>query len=163
VPVHLVLAEAVDRIRPAAEHAGIPVEVDEPDPRLAVLGDRRQLVSAVYNLLDNAVKHSDAGSPVHLRAGTDGRYVDLTVQGPGPRPAVLGVRRQLVSAVYKLLDNAGQYADAGAPVPLRAGTDGRYVDLTVQDRGIGTPARDLERVFERFYRVDQARSRQTGG
>jgi two-component system sensor histidine kinase SenX3 len=111
VPVHLVLAEAVDRIRPAAEHAGIPVEVDEPDSRLAVLGDRRQLVSAVYNLLDNAVKYSDAGSPIQVRAGTDGRYVDLTVQ----------------------------------------------------DHGIGIPARDLERVFERFYRVDQARSRQTGG
>lgn len=111
VPVHLVLAEAVDRIRPAAEQANIPVQVHEPDPRLAVMGDRRQLVSAVYNLLDNAVKYSDAGSPVEVRAGTDGRYVDIAVQ----------------------------------------------------DHGIGIPARDLERVFERFYRVDQARSRQTGG
>ena len=42
-------------------------------------------------------------------------------------------------------------------------TDGRWVEIAVSDHGIGIPARDLERVFERFYRVDQARSRETGG
>ncbi len=111
VPVHLVVAEAVTRIRPAAEHAGIEIDAPEPDPHLAVMGDRRQLVSAVYNLLDNAVKYSDEGSSIDVRATTDGRTIDLAVA----------------------------------------------------DHGIGIPARDLERVFERFYRVDLARSRQTGG
>ncbi|HJR26844.1 MAG TPA: ATP-binding protein [Acidimicrobiales bacterium] len=111
VPVHLFVAEAVDRVRPAAEQQGITIEVVEPDPRLAVVGDRRQLVSAIYNLLDNAVKYSDAGSSVQVRARTDGRWIDLSVA----------------------------------------------------DRGIGIPRRDLERVFERFYRVDRARSRETGG
>ena len=42
-------------------------------------------------------------------------------------------------------------------------TDGRWVDVTVRDHGIGIPRRDLERIFERFYRVDRARSRDTGG
>jgi two-component system sensor histidine kinase SenX3 len=111
VPVHLVVAEALERIRPAAEQSGIDLVVREPSRRLAVLGDRRQLVSAIYNLLDNAVKYSDAGSSVEVFATTDGREVDVSVR----------------------------------------------------DHGIGIPARDLERVFERFYRVDQARSRQTGG
>jgi two-component system sensor histidine kinase SenX3 len=111
VAVSVVVAEAVERIRPAAEQAGIDVVVREPHPRLAVMGDRRQLVSAAYNLLDNAVKYSDTGSTVDVYAATDGREV------------AIGVR----------------------------------------DHGIGIPARDLERVFERFYRVDQARSRQTGG
>jgi two-component system sensor histidine kinase SenX3 len=76
---------------------------------------------------------------------------------------VLGDRRQLVSAIYNLLDNAVKYSDAGSVVEVRAGTDGRWVDVAVTDRGIGIPRRDLERVFERFYRVDRARSRETGG
>ena len=111
VPVHLVIAEAVDRVRPAAEQQGITIEVEEPPQRLAVAGDRRQLVSATYNLLENAVKYSDQGSSVQVRARTDGRWVDIEVE----------------------------------------------------DHGIGIPRRDLERVFERFYRVDRARSRETGG
>jgi two-component system sensor histidine kinase SenX3 len=76
---------------------------------------------------------------------------------------VLGDRRQLVSAVYNLLDNAVKYSDPGSSVHVRARTDGRWVDLSVEDHGIGIPRRDLARVFERFYRVDPARSRETGG
>jgi two-component system sensor histidine kinase SenX3 len=105
------VADAVERIRPAAEQAGIAVVVGEVDPALAILGDRRQLVSALYNLLDNAVKYSDEGDDVQVRA-------------------------------------------------VAIGTS---VGLEVQDHGIGIPKADLERVFERFYRVDQARSRSTGG
>ena len=83
VPVHRFIAEAVDRVRPAAEQQGISIEVEEPAARLAVAGDRRQLVSAIYNLLENAVKYSDAGSTVQVRARTDGRWVDIEVQDHG--------------------------------------------------------------------------------
>ena len=76
---------------------------------------------------------------------------------------MVGDRRQLVSATYNLLENAVKYSDTGSTVRVRARTDGRWVDVAVTDRGIGIPARDLERVFERFYRVDRARSRETGG
>jgi two-component system sensor histidine kinase SenX3 len=48
-------------------------------------------------------------------------------------------------------------------VVVRARTDGTWVDVIVRDHGIGIPRRDLERIFERFYRVDRARSRETGG
>ncbi|CAN5704620.1 two-component system sensor histidine kinase SenX3 [soil metagenome] len=111
VTVHLVVAEAADRIRPAADHRRIIFEIDEPSHRLTVRGDRRQLVSALSNLLENAVKYSDDGSTVQVRAHGDGTWVEIVVQ----------------------------------------------------DHGMGIPTRDLERVFERFYRVDRARSRQTGG
>ena len=83
---------------------------------------------------------------------------------PSTRLTVIGDRRQLVSAVANLLDNAVKYSDAGStrracgPAPTAA-----CVELDVSDHGIGIPARDLERVFERFYRVDRARSRDTGG
>src|SRR5688500_887623 len=61
VPVHLVVAEAVERMRPAAEQQGIEVRVAEARRNLTVMGDRRQLVSTICSLLDNAVKYSKAG------------------------------------------------------------------------------------------------------
>jgi two-component system, OmpR family, sensor histidine kinase SenX3 len=75
----------------------------------------------------------------------------------------VGDRRQLVSAVTNLLDNAVKYSEPGGSVEVAARTDGTWVDVSVSDRGIGIPRRDLERIFERFYRVDRARSRETGG
>jgi len=111
VVVSLVLAEAVERVRSLAEQRGIGLELTEPEDTLAILGDRRQLVSALYNLVENAVKYSDPDAPVRVR-----------------------VRREGASVV-----------------------------IEVSDDGVGIPARDLERIFERFYRVDQGRSRSTGG
>jgi two-component system sensor histidine kinase SenX3 len=111
VPVNLVLAEAVESVRSAAETQKVELELIEPVPQATVMGDRRQLVSAVHNLLDNAVKYSEPGSSVRV---------------------------------------TGSCHDAN-------------VDMVVEDRGIGIPARDLERIFERFYRVDHGRSRETGG
>jgi two-component system sensor histidine kinase SenX3 len=106
-----IMVEAVERISPTAERAGIDVKVVESPDEPVVVGDRRQLVSALANLVDNAVKYSDAGSQVEVRARS---------------------------------------------------IDGR-VEIDVEDRGIGIPARDLDRIFERFYRVDRARARSTGG
>ena len=111
VLVNLAMAEAVERVRAAAEQRDVKIEVHEPSPPVAVLAERRQLVSALYNLLENAVKFSYDGGTVQLR-GT---------------------------------------------------ASGSEVALEVEDRGIGIPSRELERIFERFYRVDQGRSRQTGG
>jgi two-component system, OmpR family, sensor histidine kinase SenX3 len=118
VPVHVVVAQAVERIRPVADHRGVGIDVSEAPRRLSIVGDRRQLVSALHNLLENAVKYSDDGATVEVR----------------------------VRAV----------ADGG-------GSDGTSVEISVRDYGIGIPARDLERIFERFYRVDRARARDTGG
>lgn len=71
--------------------------------------------------------------------------------------------RQLRSAVVNLLDNAIKYSGRGQPVEIGARLEGDRVSLSVRDHGIGIPSRDLERIFERFYRVDRARSRDTGG
>jgi len=109
--INLVMAEAVERVRSAAEQRHITIELDEPDPPVHVVGDRRQLVSAIHSLLENAVTFS---------------YEDSTVT---------------VSASQ---------------------ADGE-VRLSVADTGVGIPTRDLERIFERFYRVDHGRSRSTGG
>jgi two-component system sensor histidine kinase SenX3 len=108
--VHVVVTEAVERVAPVGGSRSIHLDVDVPK-RHVVRGDRRQLVSAMANLLENACKYSDTGSTVSVRSRADGSWVEIDVA----------------------------------------------------DAGIGIPERDLERVFERFYRVDRARSRETGG
>jgi two-component system sensor histidine kinase SenX3 len=69
----------------------------------------------------------------------------------------------MVSAIANLLDNALKYSDPGEPVSLSAREVDGWLTIEVRDHGVGIPSRDLDRIFERFYRVDQARSRATGG
>jgi two-component system, OmpR family, sensor histidine kinase SenX3 len=76
---------------------------------------------------------------------------------------VAGDRRDLVSAVANLVENAAKYSEAGGTVTVSVEPGGAGVTISVADRGVGIPSRDLERIFERFYRVDRARSRATGG
>ncbi len=109
--INLVMAEAVERVRSAAEQRRITIELNEPSPPVHVIGDRRQLVSAIHSLLENAVTFS---------------YEDSVVQVGGSQ------------------------------------SNGE-IKLAVADSGVGIPARDLERIFERFYRVDHGRSRDSGG
>ena len=93
--------------------------------------------------------------------GVGADSVQLTaVDQPVP---VVGDRQQLVSAVANLVDNAVKYSEPGDAVTVSVAADGADAVVTVRDCGIGIPSRDLERVFERFYRVDRARSRETGG
>jgi len=76
---------------------------------------------------------------------------------------VLGDTSQLVMALSNLLDNAVAYSAAGTRVTVATKSREGIVDIAVTDEGIGIPQDELGRVFERFYRVDPARSRQTGG
>lgn len=115
---------------------------------------------AVREVVDVGMVISEA---IHRTAlAAERRDIHITVADPHP-PKAMGDSRQLVSAVANLLDNAVKYSDTGSEVTVSVvGTDG-WVDITVADRGIGIPTRDLDRIFERFYRVDRARSRETGG
>ncbi len=70
---------------------------------------------------------------------------------------------QLISAVSNLVDNAVKYSDVGSKVRITSSVVGGFAEIQVADQGIGIPARDVDRIFERFYRVDRARSRETGG
>jgi two-component system phosphate regulon sensor histidine kinase PhoR len=76
---------------------------------------------------------------------------------------VRGSSKDLALLVRNLLDNAVRYTPAGGRVTIGLAEDDGRVRLTVEDTGIGIPTRDLPRIFERFYRVDRARSRETGG
>ena len=76
---------------------------------------------------------------------------------------VAGDRTLLVTALANLLENAVAYSPEGTPVSVRRRRQGDRIDLPVTDRGIGIAPEHQQRVFERFFRVDPARSRATGG
>jgi two-component system sensor histidine kinase SenX3 len=118
VPVELdsLVTEALDGVRTMAQARGVALVSTESNGDLAVLGDRRQLVSALHNLLANAVKFTDSGTSVTVSTHA--------------------------------IPHTG---------------DPEAVDIVVSDHGMGIPAADLERIFERFYRVDHGRGRDTGG
>ena len=76
---------------------------------------------------------------------------------------IRGDQPQLVSAIGNLVENAVKYSHDGDLVQVRTRIDDTAVEVMVVDQGVGIPERDLDRIFERFYRVDKARSRDTGG
>jgi two-component system phosphate regulon sensor histidine kinase PhoR len=78
-------------------------------------------------------------------------------------PDIAADRRRLAEVLQNLLDNAIQYTSPGGQVMLSASADRGEVKFTVSDTGIGIPQADQPRIFERFYRVDAARSREVGG
>lgn len=99
------------------------------------------------------------------RARTSAAARDITIEVGGDPAAVLGDHDLLVTVVRNLLDNAVAYSEAGTRIGV--GTTVReeegIVEIAVVDQGIGIAAEALSRLFERFYRVDPARSRDTGG
>lgn len=91
------------------------------------------------------------------------KKIELTIDLPLNLPRVMGVEEQLDQVLINLMDNGIKYTPAGGEVVLSAEADEHWVTIKVTDNGCGIPAEDLERIFERFYRVDKARSRQAGG
>ncbi|MCU1378083.1 MAG: hypothetical protein JWN29_1066 [Acidimicrobiales bacterium] len=110
---------------------------------------------AVRDLVDEAVER--------IRSLADANHITIVTDDVGRRHTLRGDRRQLVSALANLLENACKYSDEGSSVRVASTADGTAIEIAVRDDGIGIPTTDLERVFERFYRVDRARSRDTGG
>jgi two-component system phosphate regulon sensor histidine kinase PhoR len=87
----------------------------------------------------------------------------IKIECPGNLPAVRGDSGRLRDVLQNLLDNAVQYTPAGGHIVASAERDGDEIVFTVADNGIGIPQAEQERIFERFYRVDEGRSREVGG
>ena len=88
----------------------------------------------------------------------------LAVDTPDDLPKIVGDRERIEQVVVNILSNAVKYTPSGGHIRLSARElSGNRVRITVEDDGVGIPAADVPRLFERFYRVDKARSRAAGG
>ena len=115
-----------------------------------------------------------ADSIERIRTSAEQHDVKIDFDEPEANLVVFGDRRQLTSALHALLENAVVYSPRGGGVEItiervEATTNadgesvGPCVHVAIRDQGVGIPAKDLERIFERFYRVDPGRARETGG
>ena len=81
----------------------------------------------------------------------------------GKGPEVFGNKEMLTAAVKNLIENAISYSEPGSQVGIGRTIKGPLAEIVVTDSGAGISAENQERVFERFYRIDPSRSRETGG
>jgi two-component system sensor histidine kinase SenX3 len=98
------------------------------------------------------------------RTRTAAKAKDLAIAVGGQRGLVVrGVESQLVTAVTNLLANAVAYSEGESRIAVAARARSGFAEIAVTDSGVGIPRKDRQRVFERFYRVDQSRASGTGG
>jgi two-component system, OmpR family, phosphate regulon sensor histidine kinase PhoR len=91
------------------------------------------------------------------------KKLQVALEVPDDLPPLRVDEGRLQEVLYNLLDNAVRYSETGGRIVVRAERAGQDLCLSVTDTGLGIAARDLPRIFERFYRTDQARQRERGG
>ena len=181
------LAETVDAETDPATVARFTKRIVEEVHRLAATIDDLLELSRIefaddLELTEQVLGPIVAEAAARLDSAAAAREIELKVIGD-PDRSVFADQRQLTSALSNLIENAIKYGadasvvtiDMGPPTGGRDGAgggrddadghgaDGDVTVISVSDRGDGIPTRDLDRIFERFYRVDRARSRVTGG
>ncbi len=116
--------------------------------------------SALDEIVSLGAAAREEGQRLEESAERAGVTLEILTESEQP---VRGSQRDLTLLVRNLIDNAVRYSHEGNKVQVEVDSDGEEVRLRVTDTGVGIPSRDLSRIFERFYRVDRARSRETGG
>jgi two-component system sensor histidine kinase SenX3 len=125
---------------------------------LSRLQDADPLLDAVQVDLDEAV--NEAIDQCQVLAQT--REIEIS-RGPAVNVSVVGDRTHLIMAFHNLIENAINYSSDHTRVTVNTSIDKHIVEISVIDQGVGISEADQDRIFERFYRVDPARSRVTGG
>ena len=117
-----------------------------------------EMVASRVDLGEVATEAAERASSLAHQSG-----IEIVVNRAAGDVSVIGDSHQLVSAVGNLVDNAVKYSDGRGNVVVSVTPQQDSVEISVSDRGIGIPASSLDRIFERFYRVDRSRGRSTGG
>lgn len=109
------------------------------------------LATLVFHSVENYRIHANKKNQELIMEGISGSFY------------IIGDSNRIEQVLKNILSNAIKYSEEGASVKVSLHTQGQYHIVTVQDTGLGMPQEDLPRIFERFYRVDKARSRAMGG
>ena len=160
----------------AADSASLPPRAAERVAKIEV--ETGHLVQMVNEMLDLSRIESGTGALVlddvdlgalarttadRLRLFAERQGVGLEVIAPPDLPLVRGDAERLGQALLNVLHNAVKFSPAGSAVTVRVAGSESQVVIAVEDHGQGIPRHDLPRIFERFYKVDRARSRVAGG
>ncbi|MBI5200776.1 MAG: GHKL domain-containing protein [Elusimicrobia bacterium] len=164
-----VFAETLSQPVAPAEHAEFVREIEENADRMARLVDDLLSLSALEsgkqppNFERVALTELIAKATATVKPLAAKKNVVLRVEAMGDVPDVRADKGLLRQVLLNLLDNAIKYSGDKGVVRVSAAPAETFVSVAVEDNGPGIPAEDIPRIFERFYRVDKARSREQGG
>ena len=140
----------------------------EADRMTRIVKDLLTLTRLDYNRMEMHMQRMDlrelgqkAAAAMEGQAKSQG--LTLICDLPEEMPAVTGDPERIQQVIINIITNAIKYNKPQGSIAITGGVEGEQVFLRVEDTGIGVPKADLERLFERFYRVDKARSRESGG
>lgn len=144
------------------------VIVSEADRMTRIVKDLLTLTKFDYGKMEMNISRfplEEAVGNVHKAVALDAKNHghELVLDCPEELPCVDGDRERIEQVLMNIVSNAIKYTPDGGRIVIAANTEGRNVFIRVSDNGIGIPEKDLPRLFERFYRVDKARSRESGG
>ncbi len=165
-------AETIDSaggdLPPELQKQFLGVIISEADRMTRIVQDLLTLSKFDYGKMEMNISRFAFGEA--LRDVYEAEAIDaknhghtMTLNLPETLPAVNGDRERIQQVLMNVVSNAIKYTPDGGRIELSAGVDGSHVWARVKDNGIGIPEKDLPRLFERFYRVDKARSRESGG
>ena len=159
---------AGDELSPELHNNFMGVIVSEADRMTRIVQDLLTLSKIDYGKMEMNVSRFPFAQAVRsvyeavaLNAESHGHT--LTFHCEENMPDVNGDRERIEQVIMNIVSNAIKYTPDGGKIEISAGRSGKNVYVRVSDNGIGIPEKDLPRLFERFYRVDKARSRESGG
>ena len=162
------IMDSGDEMPPALRGNFLGVIVSEADRMTRIVQDLLTLSKFDYGKMEMNIARfpfakavSGVYEAVVLDAQNHGHQ--LTLHLPEHLPEVDGDRERIEQVIMNIVSNAIKYTPDGGKIDMTAGVSGQQVFVRIADNGIGIPEKDLPRLFERFYRVDKARSRASGG
>ncbi len=159
---------SVDDIDRGTQMRFLGVISSEADRMTRIVKDLLTLTRLDYNRMEMHMEPMDLRelgqkAAQAMEGQATGQGLTLNCQLPDSLPMVVGDAERIQQVIINIITNAIKYNKPQGAIHITGGTEGEKVFLRVEDTGIGVPKEDLKRLFERFYRVDKARSRESGG